>query len=689
MCGEPTPTTRQSMGTRPSKGVTRCGSWSLPGNFDGPRRTQRHNGTPQKLKNNMVKVCDSPRFLNGGGRTLSCEPTSQAQTFFFDFYSSCYSSRRPSAPCSYPTEIGCAQVLRPACFRNSKFIFNFDSTLGYPGEGPPKSNLLDMKHSDQVDSKKRGPQKVRSEKVPTDIYDELMATQSPAFVEPMDSDKKISFSEKKQLQDDLNELQLAIDPPDVTIDQAEQEYAAKFENFASQLTTLSPAAVEKLAKGTFKDKSQRPKGSGKGDSKTKALKASIHESEQRALGQQECRNFSKFGKCKFGDKCKYFHSPIIEKSIEESSFEPLPKAPKPPEPPASQSPKNLGATFLLPTMSTLFGCQAWKSITWTKIKDIDSKSEDNRVLPHRPIDVVYKNPQLALYTYTQSTVIYAPTLWSLTKITCSQILNFIAWRVVDKYILPCAVNILSPHVSNVSNALISGFSSMSNVIFKSAFTFLATPSAALKSLVFDNVVSSSLAESSSVGNSTTPTFPISTIFTGAVFLFLSYRHFTSTWNYYSGKQRGRKIEFPNHDPPVEKIISEELTIQLLHANVSAATPVDTFATIIDRLAQNYAQINLDRTQVMAKNDSKLYAKQFHQHLILDNCENSSFHQPPQQTLGYTSTDTIHLKRLEQAVFQSNLAPATETSVLIDAMSENLYPPLWDAVLWGRRILSRT
>lgn len=637
----------------------------------------------------MVKVCDSPRFLNESGRTLSCDPTFDASAFMFACYLySTHKSRRPPAPCSYPTEIGCAQVLRPACFSNFKFLFAFDSTLGYPGEGPPKPDLLDAKHSDPVDNKRRGPHKSRSQKIPTDIYDELMATQSPAFIEPIDSTKKISFSEEKKLRDDLDELQLAIDPPDVSADDAEKVYAEQFNKLASTLTTLSPAAVDKIAAGTFKDKSHRPKGSGKGDQKTKALKTAIFDSEQRALGQQECRHFSKFGKCKFEDKCKYFHSPKLEKSIEENGPPPTSAPPpKAPSPPPAQSSKNLGATFLLPTMSSLFGCQAWKCITWTKVKDISSNAEDNRVLSHRPIDVVYKDPQLALYNYTQSTVIYAPTLWSLTKISCSQIFNLMVWRVCDKYFLPTAARAISPYLGVLSTATSYGLSFISNFLFKSAFTFLASPSVALRSLVYDTVVNQPT--SSAVTTSDQYVLPLCSFITGAIFMCLSYHHFKCTWAYYSGKQRGRKVIFPNHDPPVEKIISEELTVQLLHANVSAATPVDTFATIVDRLAQNYAQINLDRTQVMAKNDSKLYAKQFHQHHILDNCENSSFHQPPQPSLGSTSTDTIHLKRLDQAVFQSNLAPATETSVLIDVMSESLFPLLWDSVLWGRHILSRT
>jgi hypothetical protein len=120
-------------------------------------------------------------------------------------------------------------------------------------------------------------------------------------------------------------------------------------------------------------------------------------------------------------------------------------------------------------------------------------------------------------------------------------------------------------------------------------------------------------------------------------------------------------------------MSEELTRQLVHTSITGRSKTNTFAAIVDRMADNYPQINIDRSAVDVKVGSKLYAKQFIQHGIGNQVENSIFYEAPVLTPQSTSMDITQQRNLERQISQLNQGPKLSSLAFRELISESLSP----------------
>jgi hypothetical protein len=135
-----------------------------------------------------------------------------------------------------------------------------------------------------------------------------------------------------------------------------------------------------------------------------------------------------------------------------------------------------------------------------------------------------------------------------------------------------------------------------------------------------------------------------------------------------------------------KIISEELAVQLVSAPVSINSTLDSQAAIVERMAYNFPQINLDRKMLIIREDTKLFAKQCFISRKEVNVESQSFHQPPPLTETSSSMDIMLRKSVQSRISRQrkgqNFQKFFSTMLGKDLSSLNQSDALW----WGRRIL---
>lgn len=413
------------------------------------------------------------------------------------------------------------------------------------------------------------------------------------------------------------------------------------------------------------------KGKGGIRQSNQKLQAALLDGIADARASTICKYFQK-GKCFHDDKCNYLH--VGAGGVSPSS--PPPDADKPEVKEVKLKENDvfgarLDRKFLISSGSWCF-LPFYREIEWTHVRDDFNCITDQRVLNHQPVETTYNNARKAVYNVTTRYKLMFPSfqrmIAGLVLSTASAIVaDECSMKIVDKMnnygpsklqlvtsfrkwlTRPSEVWFTVPWIGNNVAKIYNPLSTSLSALFQftttnltKGITFvppkLGTLSVSpnrywfsrLKPLVFEQKVN----------------YPVwvgvGVLLSG---IFLTMKYFND---------QGRYLVYRETED--EKVMSQELTAQLINTDVGSATSLNTVGTILDRISNQFAGINIDRVRVEAKQGSKLYAKQFFAHNSLDP-ENMHFHNSPVVTENSTNLDIIHAKNLETKIMQLNRAPS--------------------------------
>jgi hypothetical protein len=433
-----------------------------------------------------------------------------------------------------------------------------------------------------------------------------------------------------------------------------------------------------------------------------------NDSIAKELAAQECKFFKEKGHCKYGEKCKYLH---IDGGQDP---DPPPEKPPPPPPPEVKDNSyqgNLDATFKLSAMDW-FCFPMYRVVRWAQVCELESWSSDERVLNHQQVDIVYDNPRAAEYEVTTQKVIVLPTDQTVAEsliiffsVLGASALVYNLFRNSWNYRAPVPVKpiVTTDLINTACNhwgarwrnfrrqspfpadkffsydflAFIAGSTWNVGVDWLNYFTPLISPFCKK-----DNIPSLSFVKHP-VGtmfsrNASSDYSDIIHIDTGLygwkndlLSFFSTVPALISTYWYLATHKAGSNGRTKCIETYKETyLMSEELTHQLVHTSITGRSKTNTFAAIVDRMADNYPQINIDRSAVDLKVGSKLYAKQFIQHGIGNQVENSIFYEAPVLTPQSTSMDITQQRNLERQISQLNQGPKLLSLALKELTSDD-------------------
>jgi hypothetical protein len=458
----------------------------------------------------------------------------------------------------------------------------------------------------------------------------------------------------------------------------------KFKNQQSAGTTVSSPPPND-SKSTSKNQKQKSKNmkktkkfkkrGGKRDG-AQALTGALVDAIQKEQGEQICRQFRDNGTCTFGERCRFVHrgSDIVEDPIPEPA---LPQVPcegngwapvvAPPiiiqsndgEMPEDDSKTNVGlqstglsSTFYSP-LPTWQIFPRYRKIVWKRLGHSPQVDRDVRILNHQPVPITYSDSSKAYYEvkYEEKLSVPSPFMVAFSVYEAFKT-NFIH----DSVILSCFAGLSTFGNNFIINYLRTKFPGSAKFMLFMKWYNIARGISLWFSLI-------------------------------KLCLSFYYRYIRApiVKEAESRKYETEDLDYTLSSKTEIRTISEELAVQLLGAGVNLHSTLDSQAAIVDRLASNFPQINLDRRELRIKEDTKLYAKQFFLSNKERDIEAQLFQKAPQTTdLG--NMDTILLKSVNSRISRSSqehLSAESVSKIVRDVLSSRAVSV---ARLWGRRFL---